>query len=301
LTTLTCSCRLQQRPEFTIADVVALLRSLLDLSLNTYPEKVDNVDKVVGLAKVAVANAVAARSPELGSAATVSLLLQLLMAPVNAYGPNLMIFLEFPSSATQPPVEEEPTVDEEGAEVAPATTRSQSLAGNFADLLNLQPYSTRRTIAHTVADKLIHYQTPIASTIQVQLVLGELGNIMVRDQKDGGLFGEASADGQVPQPGRGKLDWEDVTAEQGKVARMVHLVKYVLNEGEEHTKETLDEEFLLLSAARQYFGTGGDVRLRYTVPALVDSAVKLARKYKIMLAGAEVRSLRNQSWGFISD
>lgn len=225
-------------------------------------------------------------SPELASKETISLLLQLLMAPVSAYASNLMIFLEFPSSATQAAVEEEQPETEEGQ--APPTLRSQSLAGNFSDLLNLQPFSTRRTIAHTVADKLIHYQTPIASTVQVQMVLGELCNIMIRDQKDGGLFGEATPDGKLPDPGRGKLDWEDVTIEQGKVARMVHLIKYVLGEEEQHSKETLDEEFLLLSAARQYFGTGGDIRLRYTVPALVDAAVKLARKYKIMLAGAEV-------------
>ncbi|KAI9010096.1 vacuolar protein sorting-associated protein 35 [Hyaloraphidium curvatum] len=275
----------KQRPEFTIADVVALLRSLLDLSLNTYPEKVDNVDKVVGLCKVAVANAVAARSPELAAPGTINLLLQLLMAPVNAYGSNLMIFLEFPSSATQAPAEEEEPADEQAEATSP---RSQSLAGHYTDLLNLQPYATRRTIAHTVADKLIHYQTPIASTVQVQLVLGELCNVMVRDQKDGGLFGEASTEGRLPEPGKGKLDWEDVGVEQGKVARLVHLVRFVPGEGEEAGgREALDEEFLLLSAARQYFGTGGDLRLRYTVPALVDAAVKLARKYKMLVADGE--------------
>lgn len=199
------------------------------------------------------------------------MLLQLLMAPVTAYGTNLTVFLEFPSSVAQQTGEEE-----EGERP------SACLAGNYADLLNLQPFATRRTIAHAVADKLIKNKTPISSLNEVQLVFGELCDVMVRDQRDGGLFGEA-VEGKIPEPGKGKLDWEDVGIEQGKVARIVHLVR-IDNGG----REGLDAEFGVLSGVRRFLGTGGELRLRYTIPSLVDAGVKLVRRWKVLhCAGME--------------
>ncbi|OUM70208.1 hypothetical protein PIROE2DRAFT_37538, partial [Piromyces sp. E2] len=41
---------IKARPEFTITDIIALLVSLVKLSLNCYPEKLDFVDKVLGFA-----------------------------------------------------------------------------------------------------------------------------------------------------------------------------------------------------------------------------------------------------------
>lgn len=50
------------RPEFTIQDVVALLVSLSNLSLNCYPDRLDYVDKVLGFAKERVLEAKNAKS-----------------------------------------------------------------------------------------------------------------------------------------------------------------------------------------------------------------------------------------------
>ena len=52
----------QARPEFTIQDVIALLVSLVKLSLNCYPERLDHVDKVLGFAKERVLEALSVKS-----------------------------------------------------------------------------------------------------------------------------------------------------------------------------------------------------------------------------------------------
>ncbi|KAJ3300681.1 Vacuolar protein sorting-associated protein 35 [Borealophlyctis nickersoniae] len=258
------------RPEFTVQDVVALLVSLENLSLNCYPEHLDYVDKVLGFAKDRVLEAQAAKAPELRNSQTISSVLQLLLAPVHAYNANILTVLQFPSSVIQ----------------TKGSGSSLSLAGNYADLLFLQPYATRRQVAHTIASAALRAFTSsgfiVDSADGVNALLGELCSVMIRDQKDGGLFGPKPVV-QPEQEGLPKyaprtrveelpLDWEDVVEEQNLVAKLVHLFR--TSDGD------ADSEFMLLSTARKHFGEGGEIRIRFTLPPLVIASIKLARKFR---------------------
>ncbi|KAI8590783.1 vacuolar protein sorting-associated protein 35 [Geranomyces variabilis] len=257
------------RPEFSIQDVVALLVSLCNLSLNCYPDRLDYVDKVLGYTKDKVVEAQNAKSPELRNSKTVSSLLQLLLGPVHAYNQNVLTVLQFPSSVAQH--------DGAGA--------SLSLCGNYADLLFLQPYSTRRQVAHAFATTALRAHVAHGFIVDtedgVNALFGELCNVMVREQTDGGLFGPKSTDLEEERgpkyAGQARveelpLDWEDVVEEQNMCAKLVHLIKT-----EDHDAE---KEFTLLSTARKHFGEGGDIRIRFTLPPLSIALIRLARKYK---------------------
>jgi vacuolar protein sorting-associated protein 35 len=156
--------------------------------------------------------------PELNSRQTTSSLLQLLLAPLSAYHSNVLTFLSFPSSATQ-------TIDlDERAD--------RCLGGNYTDLLNLQPFSSRRQIAHAAASALLRANTQNGYSVETvdgaDAILGEFCSVMVREQHDGGLFGPSKEAPTAPNRLRGEevpLDWEDVVEEQNLLARFCHLLK----------------------------------------------------------------------------
>lgn len=286
------------RPEFTIQDVVALLVSLMNLSLNCYPDRLDHVDTVLGFAKEKMLEAISQKMPELQTAQTRTSLLQLLLSPIQAYKYNPLMLLSFPSSLESRAVipKLESTNGAGGAfQQLPLST---SIGGNYTDLLFLQPYSTRRKVAHAFARGFIKSSTlvppptehggkvgmpfRIDSLDSVNAVFGELCSVMVRDQNDGGLFGSkpvsssdrtpsstSSIEDEDVQP----LDWDDVVEEQNLVAKMVHLIM-------SPPGGSADEDLQLLSAARKHFGEGGDVRIRFSLPPLVISSIKLTQKFQ---------------------
>ncbi|KAJ3411993.1 Vacuolar protein sorting-associated protein 35 [Chytridiales sp. JEL 0842] len=297
----------QARPEFTIQDIVALLVSLMNLSLNCYPDRLDNVDKVLGFAKDKILEALSNKAMELHTTQTTSSLLQLLLGPISAYKFNPLTILKFPSSATQ---QLDSTEADELYQQTPSGSpgRSQppvstpiSLGGNYTDLLFLQPFTTRRQVAHAFAQSAIRAYAlvppePIPpfriDTVEaVDAVFGEFCSVMVREQNDGGLFGPKQSLGGDDRESmrRGAvdelpLDWEDIMEEQDMVAKLVHLVK--------SRDEDPDEDFKLLSAARKHFGEGGEIRIRFTLPSLVMDSIQLGRKYLYSSIEKETKSAR---------
>ncbi|KAI9017293.1 vacuolar protein sorting-associated protein 35 [Gaertneriomyces semiglobifer] len=277
----------EARTELSIQDVSDLLVSLCNLALNCYPERLDYVDKVLGYCKERLLEAQKNGALDLRHSKTVSSLLQLLLAPIHAYNSDILIMLQFPSSVRQS-----------------NGTISQSLAGNYADLLYLQPYSTRRQIAHAVAGTALRSFTNsdfiIDSVDGVNALFGELCSIMIREQKDGGLFGpkpeppvEEPGPKYLPRAGVEELplDWEDVLDEQNMVAKMVHLIK---------TRDAdADKEFLLFSTTKGHFGEGGDIRIRFTLPPLVVASVRLARKFKNKAEDTAITQKLSQLFQFI--
>jgi vacuolar protein sorting-associated protein 35 len=183
--------------------------------------------------------------------------LQLLLAPVHAYSHNLLDVISFPSSSTQP------------------ERKSPYLAGNYTELLFLQQFPTRRKVAHEVADTLVKNQTLLSSPMAVQLVFGELCQSMVLDQRDGGLFGEVLPDGSLPLPGKGPLDWEDVEQEQSSVAKLVHLSRYI-KEDEEDDMDPVQADQTLQQTVRRHLAAGGEIRMRWTLPALAMETLRLS-------------------------
>ncbi|PKY43750.1 vacuolar protein sorting-associated protein 35 [Rhizophagus irregularis] len=144
---------------------------------------------------------------------------------------------------------------------------------NYAALLLAeQPFQTRRSIAHAIVTSILKNETLIETPEDVSGIL-DLCNVLIRDQKDATLSSPFSG----LTGGRGtrsigtsqKMDPEEFAEEQGWLARIIHLFQ----------SSDPDVQFMLLTTARKQFAEGGE-RIRYTFPALVTSAVKLARRYQ---------------------
>lgn len=160
------------------------------------------------------------RSSEAATNEAKSSLLQLLLSPIHAYHSNLLIFLRFPSSSIA------------------NKELSAALGGHYSDLLSLQPFSTRRKVAHVAAQTALKAGLTsdfiIDSTEGVNIFFGEFCDAMIRDQKDGGLMGpkrlpddDNDDNDQKPTTSTDELpiDWEDIQDEQNMIARLVHLIK----------------------------------------------------------------------------
>ncbi|KAI8096910.1 vacuolar protein sorting-associated protein 35 [Halteromyces radiatus] len=228
------------RPDLGIQDLMGLLVSLINLSLSCYPEKLDYVDQILTYAKGKMTEF--SDSPDLHSKVTEGNLLRLLQAPIIQYSSVLTLL---------------------------------SLS-NYQPLLVMQPFNTRRAIAHSVVQSIRRNETIIETPEDVHGVL-ELCDVLLRDQKDAPM---APTSGYTNGRGRNEfsaMDQEDFKEEQGWIARIVHLFQ----------SKDEDTQFLLLSAARKQFGDGGE-RIRYTFPPLIVSAVKLARRYKVQQEQDEI-------------
>ena len=159
----------------------------------------------------------------------------------------------------------------------------------YSALLTQQPYSTRRTLAHSLISSVLKNETIIETPEDVNGIL-ELCHVLIRDQADVGTGPGAHNQpmgGKDPRRGSYYPQQEEMAEEQGWVARMVHLFR----------SENLDTQFevsssttglaqhthfsitQILQTARRHFETGGE-RIRFTYPALITSAIKLCRRYK---------------------
>ncbi|CAG8624698.1 3849_t:CDS:2, partial [Cetraspora pellucida] len=223
------------RRDLSIQDITALLVSLVNLSLSCYPDKIEYVDQVIEFAKQKVLDF--QDSPDLHSPAATSNLLNLLLAPINNYS-TVITLLALP---------------------------------NYSALLSVQPFQTRRSVAHAIVSSILKNETIIETPQEVNCIL-DLCSVLTRDQKDATLSspfsgltgGRNTRSGGVPP----MMDPEEFAEEQGWLARIIHLFKC----------DDPDNQFMLLSTARKQFAEGGE-RIRYTFPPLVASAVKLARRY----------------------
>lgn len=221
---------IKARPDLSIQDITALLVSLTNLSLSCYPDRLEYVDQVLSFAHDKIKEF--RDSPDLHSPPATANLAALLVAPINSYQSVLTLL------ALQ----------------------------QYAPLLALQPFSTRRSLAHALISSVLKNETVIEASEDVNGIL-ELCHVLIRDQTDSG---NAPA---VPKESRRGVyhptEREEMAEEQGWIARMVHLFR----------AESLDVQFELLQTARRHFETGGD-RMRYTYPALITATIKLCRRYK---------------------
>ncbi|KAI0369885.1 vacuolar protein sorting-associated protein 35 [Pilatotrama ljubarskyi] len=225
---------IKARPDLSIQDITALLVSLTNLSLSCYPDRLEYVDQILGFAAEKIKEFT--DSPDLHSPQTTANLQALLLAPINSYQSVLTLL------ALQ----------------------------QYSALLNQQPYSTRRTLSHSLISSVLKNETVIETPEDVNGIL-ELCHVLIRDQADAVTGpGAHGAPVHVKDPRRGPYhhEREELAEEQGWVARMVHLFR----------SENLDTQFEILQTARRHFETGGE-RMRFTYPALITSAIKLCRRY----------------------
>ncbi|RKP23012.1 vacuolar protein sorting-associated protein 35, partial [Syncephalis pseudoplumigaleata] len=139
-----------KRPDITIPDVIAMLVSLINLTLSCYPEKLENVDRVLAYARSKLDEL--RESPDLMHQDTIRNMLALLRAPIQSY-PTVMTLMLLP---------------------------------NYEPLLTQQHYSSRRTIAHDIVNSILKHQTLIETTDDVNGILN-LCSVLVRDQKDSAM------------------------------------------------------------------------------------------------------------------
>lgn len=209
--------------------MTALLVSLINLSLSCYPDRLEYVDQVLHFAKTKVQEF--SDNPDLHHPATTQSLLSLLLAPVQSYVTPLTL-LALPS---------------------------------YVELISVQPYSTRRSIAHALVSAILKTETVIDTPEDVKGVL-DLCHVLVRDQKDMSAPVHPAMSRSRSQQG---YDQAAMAQEQGWIARMVHLFR----------SDSLDVQLKLLQTARKEFAEGGE-RVRWTFPSLIVGAIKLARRYK---------------------
>ncbi|KAI0762481.1 vacuolar protein sorting-associated protein 35 [Fomes fomentarius] len=227
---------IKARPDLSIQDITALLVSLTNLSLSCYPDRLEYVDQILGFAAEKIKEFT--ESPDLHHPQTTANLSALLNAPINSYQSVLTLL------ALQ----------------------------QYTALLQQQPYSTRRTLAHSLISSVLKNETVIETPEDVNGIL-ELCHVLIRDQADAGTgpgpHHSQSLGGKDPRRGPYQHEREEVAEEQGWVARMIHLFR----------SDNLNVQFEILQTARRHFETGGE-RIRFTYPALVTSAIKLCRRYK---------------------
>ncbi|SJX66106.1 related to vacuolar protein-sorting protein VPS35 [Sporisorium reilianum f. sp. reilianum] len=262
---------IRARPDLSIQDITALLVSLANLSLSCYPDKLEYVDQVLAFAREKVVEF--EQSPDLHSPATTTNLNSLLLSPINSYL-TVLTLLALPS---------------------------------YLSLLSVQPYTTRKSIAQAVVMSVLRNETVMSTPEDVSGVL-DLCSPIIRDHKDaimgglphggmhmgaggagshsgyGGTYGGHYAGGD-PRMAQGmygagprgmgrhhmmQYDMEEMAEEQGWIARMIHLFR----------ADELETQFSLLQTARKHFVDGGE-RIKFTLPPLITSAIKLARRYKL--------------------
>ncbi|KAI9372663.1 vacuolar protein sorting-associated protein 35 [Aspergillus egyptiacus] len=137
-----------------IQDTMALLVSLVNLALNTYPERLEYVDQVLQFATKETAEY--ADHADLHAAPTQQNLLHLLTAPLRSYV-SIFTALALP---------------------------------HYLPLLTSQSYPTRRSVAGEIAKSLLKNRTSITSIENLDRVLGSL-RVLIREgsQQGGGYPG----------------------------------------------------------------------------------------------------------------
>jgi vacuolar protein sorting-associated protein 35 len=131
----------------------------------------------------------------------------------------------------------------------------------YIPLLHSQTYPTRRAVAGEVARSLQRNRTKISTLSALEGVL-EILKVLIKEgtQQPAGYPG-------VQQ--RKAVETDETIEEQGWLARIVHLVQ----------SEDNDTQFKLLQMTRKAYAEGNE-RIKFTTPALITSAMKLARRYK---------------------
>ncbi|KAI9673156.1 MAG: Vacuolar protein sorting-associated protein 35 [Caeruleum heppii] len=133
---------------------------------------------------------------------------------------------------------------------------------HFLPLLHAQTYPVRRAVAGEVARSILRNQTKISTQEHLDGVL-EILKVLVKE----GM--QQPAGYPAVQSQRRRMETDETIEEQGWLARLVHLIQSPDN----------NTQFKLLQSTRRVFADGNE-RVKFTTPALITSALKLARRYK---------------------
>ncbi|XP_057653454.1 vacuolar protein sorting-associated protein 35 isoform X2 [Diorhabda carinulata] len=125
---------------------------------------------------------------------------------------------------------------------------------HYAGLMEHLDYSGRKSLSIYILTNALENETIIPSSEESEQAL-TLFSTLVTDKNDHPVS---------------DFDMEELTEEQCLLARFIHQMKADLP----------DDQFHILTSARKILGTGGPLRIKYTLPPLVFQAYQLAYKYK---------------------
>jgi vacuolar protein sorting-associated protein 35 len=132
---------------------------------------------------------------------------------------------------------------------------------HYLPLFQSQTYTTRRSVAGEVARSILRNRVKITTPEHLEGVLTLL-RVLIKE-------GVQQPSGYTGIGNRNRGDSDEIVEEQGWLARVVHLIQGVDNE----------TQLKLLQQTRKSFEAGGE-RIKYTTPALMTAALRLARRLK---------------------
>ena len=125
---------------------------------------------------------------------------------------------------------------------------------HFASVFVFFGYENRKSLALYIAERILIQRVYIDDPEKVSSFL-ELLSPLITDQED--------------QPE--ELDMEEFVDEQIAVAKLIHYFS---------SKER-DSQYQILVLARKHFGSGGEHRIKFTLPPLIFTALRLVMEYFI--------------------
>lgn len=234
---------LEVRPDLPFEDISALLVGIVRLSLSCYPDRYENVDKLLGFVLEKVEQL--KDTTEAHSSETITNILELLKLLIRSF-PRILTVLRLK---------------------------------NFIPLLVSQPSQTQKAVASSVAHDILKGGNQISTVEEVEGVFG-LVRIVIREgvssQKRGVTsgFGSDNLAGLMGDTATGTAEddkdiSDEVLTDQGNLTKIVHLI---------YNKDpTIHAK--LLTESRKALSEGGHF-IRYTYPALVTNALRLIRRIK---------------------
>jgi vacuolar protein sorting-associated protein 35 len=132
---------------------------------------------------------------------------------------------------------------------------------HYLPLFQSQTYTTRRSVAGEVARSILRNRVKITTPEHLEGVLTLL-RVLIKE-------GVQQPSGYTGIGNRNRGDSDEIVEEQGWLARVIHLIQGVDN----------DTQLKLLQQTRKAFEAGGE-RIKYTTPALMTAALRLARRLK---------------------
>lgn len=231
---------LAARPDLPIEDVTALYVGIARLSLSCYPERTENIDKILEF----ILNKVESLkdTPDVHSEVTTANILELLRLLIRAY-PRLLTVLSLKS---------------------------------FIPLLNSQPVKTQKDVALAVIDSVLSDKNYIETVEDAEGLFGLVrfiiceGEELANKNVSSGLSKLMGDDDEgSSEPVSDSTLPDNILNDQSSLAKVVHLL---------YNKDP-EIQANLLNAARKALSEGKSF-VRFTYPALITSALKLVRRFK---------------------
>lgn len=131
----------------------------------------------------------------------------------------------------------------------------------YIPLLTVQPFSTRRSLAHAIISSVLKNETIIEAPEDANGIL-ELCHVLIKDQQDTapGQATLSSTGGRERRGGSHLHEKEELAEEQGWIARMVHLfraesldVQFEVGHPRRHTAQSLLTLWLAIANSTETF------------------------------------------------